>query len=204
MLVLHTAATPNGKKVSIALAELGLDYETRVVRLLKGQQFEEAFLALNPNHKIPVLEDEGQAIWESGAILFHLGEKYDPEGLILPKDPQLRMQALQMTFFQTGGVGPNLGRYGEAFQKEGEKNTEMIEIFGRELERLMSVLERMLADGRDYLIGPYSIGDIMHYPWLMLAHEAGVPWLLERDSVVAWLERIGQRPAVQAGMAVPS
>lgn len=203
MLVLHTAATPNGKKVSIALAELGLDYETRVVRLLKGQQFEEAFLALNPNHKIPVLEDEGQAIWESGAILFHLGEKYDPEGLILPKDPQLRMQALQMTFFQTGGVGPNLGRYGEAFQKEGEKNAEMIEIFGGELERLMGVIERMLSDGRDYLVGPYSIGDIMHYPWLVLAQDAGLPWLLARESVVEWLARIGQRPAVQAGMAVP-
>lgn len=204
MITLHTAATPNGRKVSIALAELGLDYETRVVDLQGGAQREEAFLALNPNHKIPVLEDGEDVIWESGAILFYLGEKYDSQGLVLPTDARLRQEALQLTFFQTGGVGPNLGRFGAAMRKEGEKNAEMLEIFGGEMDRLMGVLERILSDGREFLVGPYSMADIMHYPWLVLAQQAGVPWILDRPSIVAWLDRIGGRPAVQKGMKVPS
>jgi len=200
---LHTPPTPNGRKVSIALAELGLEYEAQFVRLLKGAQFEEAFLKLNPNHKIPVLEDDGEVIWEPGAILFYLGEKYDSQGVILPTDTRLRREALQLAFFQTGGVGPNFGRLAEALQKEGEKNAEMVEIFGAEMDRLMRVVERILSDGRDFLVGPYSIADIMHYPWLVLAQEAKLPWIIERPSVVDWLDRIGQRPAVQEGMSVP-
>ena len=203
MITLYTAATPNGKKASIALAELGLEYKTQIVHLLKGEQFEESFLELNPNHKIPVLEDDGQVIWESGAILFYLGEKYDTQGIILPDESRLRWQALQLAFFQTGGVGPNLGRLGEALQKKGEKNTEMVEIFTREMDRLVGVIERILSDGRDFLVGPYSIADIMHYPWLLLAQEASLPWIAERPTVVSWLDRIGQRPAVQEGMRGP-
>ncbi|MAI81146.1 MAG: glutathione S-transferase [Deltaproteobacteria bacterium] len=204
LMILHTAPTPNGQKASIALAELGLDYEARYVPLLKGAQFEEAFLSLNPNHKIPVLEDGDQVIWESGAILFYLGEKYDTEGCILPKEPRLRMEALQLSFFQTGGVGPNFGRLGEALQKEGAKNTEMIEKFEGEMERLMGVLERILSDGRPYLLGTYSVADIMHYPWLFIAQKEGLTWFTKKPSLMAWIDRISERPAVQAGMKVPS
>ncbi len=112
MIRLHTARTPNGRKISIALEELGLAYEVAAVDLQAEEQFEEGFLALNPNHKIPVLDDDGLVIWESGAILLHLGEHHDPESRILPSDPALRMAAIQHAFFQTGGVGPNLGRLG--------------------------------------------------------------------------------------------
>ena len=119
---LYTAATPNGRKISIALEELGLEYETKWVRLDREEQMTAEFLALNPNHKVPVLEDDGQVIWESGAILLHLGERHDPNGIILPKDPKTRMDAIQYSFFQTGGVGPNLGRLGAALRKEGDKN----------------------------------------------------------------------------------
>ena len=85
MIRLYTAQTPNGRKVSIALEELGLAYETQWVHLDREEQLTPEFLALNPNHKIPVLVDDGQAIWESCAILLHLGERHDPEGRILAR-----------------------------------------------------------------------------------------------------------------------
>jgi len=203
LIRLHTAATPNGRKVSVALEELGLPYEAVHVSLADEEQLKPEFLAKNPNHKIPVLEDDGRVIWESGAILLHLGENHDPEGRILPKDPRKRMDAIQYAFFQTGGIGPNLGRLGAALRKEGEKNQEMIDIFQGEAERLFGVLERILDDGRPYLAGDYSIGDIMHYPWLSIPLQLGFPALVARKNVVAWLERIGARPAVARGMAVP-
>jgi GST-like protein len=199
---LHTAATPNGRKVSIALEELGLAYETRAWDIGSDEQKSDEFLALNPNHKIPVLEDDGIVVWESGAILLHLAEKY---GKLLPPDPARRIEAIQYAFFQTGGLGPNLGRLGAQLRRpEAERNGEMVEIFLGEVSRLVGVLERILADGRPYLAGDFSIGDIMHYPWMkpMLALKA--PPLMERRAVVEWLERIEERPAVQRGMAVPA
>lgn len=204
MIRLHTWTTPNGRKISIALEELGLRYEVRPVDLSKNEQLGPEFLKLNPNHKIPVLEDDGQVIWESGAILLHLGEKHDPKGVILPKDPRKRSEAIQYAFFQTGGIGPNLGRLGSALRKEGEKNQEMIQIFSGEVGRLFGVLDRILADGREYLAGDYSIGDIMHYPWLRFPLDLKFPDLIKLPRVVAWLERIAARPAVAKGMKVPS
>jgi GST-like protein len=201
---LYTASTPNGHKASIALEELGLDYEVTWVHLDQEEQLKPEFLAMNPNHKIPVLEDDDQVIWESGAILLHLGEKHDPEGRILPKHPAKRMQAIQYAFFQTGGVGPNLGRLGAALRKEGEKNQEMIDIFMGEMNRLFEVLDRILADGRDYLAGDYTIGDIMHFPWLRFPLDLNFPGLMKHDRVVAWLERIRSRPAVEKGLTIPS
>jgi GST-like protein len=203
LITLYTSTTPNGRKASIALEELGLDYDVRWVHLDQKEQMSDEFLALNPNHKIPVLVDDGQPIWESGAILLHLGEKYDGDGRILPKDSARRMEAIQYAFFQTGGVGPNLGRFGAAVRKEGEKNAEMIEIFGGEMDRLLGVIDRILDDDRDYLAGDYSIGDIMHFPWLRVAQNLGISWITERPRVGAWLDRIAARPAVERGMAVP-
>jgi GST-like protein len=203
MIRLYAAATPNGRKITIALEELGLDYELEPVRLDLSEQMTPEFLARNPNHKIPVLDDDGQVILESGAILLHLGERHDPEDRILPSDPRRRMEAIQYAFFQTGGMGPNLGRLGAALRKQGEKNTEMIEIFTNEVTRLVGVLDRILADGREYLAGDYSIGDIMHYPWLKVPLDLRFPALVEKPRVVEWLERIGKRPAVERGMALP-
>lgn len=200
---LYTAATPNGRKVSIALEELGLDYDMTWVRIDQEEQMTPEFLALNPNHKIPVLEDDGQIIWESGAILLHLGEQYDPDGIILPKDPRTRMDAIQFAFFQTGGVGPTLGRLGAALRKEGDKNIEMIQIFSGETKRLMGVIDRVLEDGREYLAGPYSIGDIMHFPWLQILKNMGAREILDLERVSDWLARIEARPAVKKGMAIP-
>jgi len=200
---LHTAGTPNGRKASIALEELGLDYEVRLVDLEADEQREEAFLRLNPNNKIPVLEDDGRVIWESGAILLYLGERYG-EGVILPKDPARRIEAIQYAFFQAGGIGPNLGRLGQALRApEAERSPHWIEVFRKETERLVAVLERILSDGREYLAGEYSIGDIMHYPWLRVPLDLKAPELSSRPLVVAWMERIAARPAVARGMQVP-
>jgi GST-like protein len=203
MIRLHTWTTPNGRKISIALEELGLAYEVHPIDLQKNEQMKPEFLKLNPNHKIPVLEDDGLVIWESGAILLHLGEKHDPKGVILPKDARKRSAAIQHTFFQTGGIGPNLGRLGAALRKEGEKNQEMITTFQTEVARLFGVIDRILADGRPYLAGDYSIGDIMHYPWLRFPLDLKFPDLMKLPRVVAWLERIAARPAVARGMAIP-
>lgn len=203
MIRLHTWTTPNGYKISIALEELGIPYEVVPVNLGKEEQLTPAFLKLNPNHKIPVIEDDGQVIWESGAILLHLGERHDEKGVILPKDARKRSEAIQYAFFQTGGVGPNLGRLGAALRKEGEKNQEMITIFSTEMARLYGVLDRILSDGREYLAGDYSIGDIMHYPWLRFVLNLKAPDLMKLPRVVAWLERIGARPAVKRGLEIP-
>jgi GST-like protein len=201
MIKLYTAKTPNGRKASIALEELELEYEVIALDLQAGDQMKPEFLALCPNHKIPVIDDDGLVIWESGAILLHLAEKY---GKLLPADPKGRMEAIQYAFFQTGGIGPNMGRFGAAVRKpEDERNPEMIQIFGDEVKRLIGVLDRILADGRPYLAGEYSIGDIMHYGWLYLALNLKLPMLMEQERVVAWLERIGERPAVQRGIAIP-
>ncbi len=198
---LYTAMAPNGRKVSIALEELALPYEVIRLDLAAGDQMEEGFLSLNPNHKIPVLDDDGQIIWESGAILLHLAEKY---GGLLPKEPRARMEAIQYAFFQTGGIGPNLGRLGGELRKpEEERNQAMMEIFGAEVDRLFGVLDRILADDRPFLAGEYSIGDIMHYGWLGMALDLKLPLLMKHERVVAWLERIASRPAVQRGMQVP-
>jgi GST-like protein len=201
MIKLYTAATPNGRKASIALEELALDYEVVKLDLAAGDQMKPEFLALCPNHKIPVIDDDGLVIWESGAILLHLAEKH---GKLLPSDPKGRIEAIQYAFFQTGGIGPNMGRFGAAVRKpEGERNAEMIQIFGDEVKRLLGVLDRILSDGRLFLAREYSIGDIMHYGWLAIAHQLKLPMLMEQKRVVAWLERIGDRPAVQRGMLVP-
>jgi GST-like protein len=201
MIRLHTAGTPNGEKAKIALEELGLDYEQRIVRLAEGEQMSEDFLALNPNHKIPVLEDDGLVVWESGAILLHLAEKY---GGLLPQDPAGRIHAIQYAFFQTGGIGPALGRLGTELRKpEAERSADMIRYFSQEVGRLCAVLERVLSDGRDYLAGEYSIGDVMHYPWMARLLERESPLLMDRQCTVAWIRRIGERPAVQRGMQIP-
>ena len=202
MIQLYTAATPNGRKVSIALEELGVPYEVHAIDLAAEEQHRPEFLERNPNHKIPVLEDDGLVIWESGAILLYLAEKHSR---LLPADPRGRMEAIQYAFFQTGGLGPNLGRLAaEVRRPEGERNLEMIQYFSGEVSRLIGVLERILSDGRPFLVGEYSIGDIMHYPWMAPLLGLRLPILMEQKGVVEWVERIGARPAVQRGLQIPS
>ncbi len=202
MLRLYTAASPNGRKVSIALEELAVPYEVVVVDLRSGEQHNPEFLRLTPNHKIPVIDDAGFVLWESGTILLYLAEKHDA---LLPAAPADRWRAIQYAFFQSSATGPYLeGLLAQLRRPISDRSRDLVEHFGDEVTRLFEVLERVLHDGRPYLAGEYSIADIMHFPWLqpMLAMEA--PPLLEREAVVTWLRRLAERPAVQRGMAVPA
>jgi GST-like protein len=146
-----------------------------------------------------VIDDDGWVIWESGAILLHLAERY---GKLLPADPRGRSEAIQYAFFQTGGIGPNMGRFGEQVRKPAEeRNQEMLELFSQEVSRLIGVLDRILSE---YLAREYSIGDIMHYPWLQPLMAFKHPMITERKRVVEWMERIEKRPAVERGMQIPA
>lgn len=201
MIRLYTAPTPNGRKVSVALEELGLRYEPTWVKLDEGHQNAPEFVKMNPNKKIPVLDDEGTIVFESGAILVHLAEK---QGKLLPARGAARDRVFEMVFFQAAHVGPNLGRLGQQINRpEKERNNEMIQIFFEESTRVFGVLETVLARGAQHLAGDYSIADIMTYPWIKAAFDAQATLVTPFKNLTAWLERVGARPAVQRGMAVP-
>lgn len=204
MMHLYSASSPNNRKVEIALRELDLDWQSTPVDVKGGEQFEPWFVALCPNSKIPVLVDGERTIWESGAILLYLAEEYDPERRLLPSEPDLRWSAIQFAFFQAAGLGPNLGRLSTQLQRaESERNAEMVSMFTAEVDRLLGVIDHVLADGRDFLAERYSIADIMHYPWLQPVLALGAAQITSRPRVVGWLERIAARPAVERVYATP-
>jgi GST-like protein len=205
MIDLYTFTTPNGWKASIALEEMELPYRTHVINIMKGDQFSRDFVAVNPNSKIPAIVDQdgpgGQplAIFESGAILLYLAEK---TGRFLPNDVAGRWGAVQWLMFQMGGLGPMFGQMGHFARYAKEKIPYGIERYTKESHRLMQVLEKQLSEC-EYLAGEYSIADMASYPWVhsMVGFH---PELAENTpNVRAWLERVGARPAVQRGMAVP-
>ncbi len=203
MITLYGGPTTNVRKVTIALEELNIPYYPNHILLHMGHQREEWFLAMAPNNKIPLIDDgeSGIKVWESGAILTYLADQYDPGGEILAKSGQARYAALQGAFFQAAHIGPNLGRLNDQLTAADEdKIPAMMELFYTEAVRLSGVLQRMLDDERPYLAGNYSIADIMHYPWMKAALDLQFPALIEKPLLVAWIERIGERPAVQRGM----
>lgn len=203
MIRILGAPTTNTHKVTIALAELGLGWEERPINLAAKEQCEDWFLELSPNNKVPVLEDKDRdlVLTETGAILCYLAETYDPEGKLLPKAGTARYAALQGAFFQAAHIGPNLGRLSDQLSApDSEKIPEMIALFFQEATRLVGVLDRMLGDNRDYLAGPYSVADIMHYPWLKAALERNFPPLMQNQRIRDWLDRLAHRPQVLRGM----
>ena len=204
MITAYTANTPNGVKLTIALAELGLergsDYTLKVLDLKARDQKQPDYLAINPNGRIPAIVDHiegGQDIrvFESGAVLLYLAEKF---GALLPKDPAARIEAIGWTYFQTGGIGPNMGQAGYAKRQE---DTASFVRFNKESHRLVSVMEGALADA-DYLAGNmFSIADIMNFGWLDRAPDYFGFDLTPYPNVADWLARINDRPAVKAGLA---
>lgn len=202
MLELYTAPTPNGWKISIALEELGLPYEVRVLQLLKGEQKAPDYLKINPNGRIPALvdpEEGGRAIFESGAILMHLAEK---TGKLLPGDPAGRSRALQWLFWQVGGLGPMQGQANVFFRYLPEKIPLAIERYQGETRRHYEVMNTRLAE-TPYLAGEdYSIADIACFPWVFAHFWAGVP-LDGLDHLLDWKARLEQRPAVLKGLSIP-
>ena len=200
-LELFTAPTPNGRKVSIALEELGLAYQVQLVRLRKLEQKEPAFLAINPNGRIPALVDHdegGFAVFESGAILVYLAEK---TGQLMPADLRGRSRVLQWLIFQMSGVGPMQGQANVFFRYFPEKIPAVIDRYQNETRRLYGVMDGQLAQ-HDYLAGDYSIADIAVYPWVAQHDWSGIE-LAPFANLSRWFERLSARPAVQRGMNVP-
>ena len=198
MITLYTADTPNGWKVSIALEELGLPYEVRNLDLTKGEQKEPAFLAINPNGRIPAIEDDGIAVFESGAILIYLAEK---TGKLLPASGRARADVLGWLMFQMGGVGPMMGQANVFSRYFAEKIQSVIDRYQREGRRLFEVLDRHLAD-REWLAGDYSIADIANWSWAHTHEWSGID-ITGLDHLARWMAACRTRPAVQRGRAVP-
>lgn len=202
MLDLYTDATPNGLKISIALEEIGLDYNVHRV-FLGGEQFTPKFTAMNPNNKIPVLVDNGLVLTESGAILLYLAER---TGKLLPTEPAARIRTIEMLMFQMGSLGPMFGQFlvfAAAWRNEFPKVTTR---YFKEVSRIMGVLDTRL-NGQDYLAGDeFTIADVAVIPWIGMcfAHPAtGDLPLADNANLTAWWQRVSQRPAVQKGLSIP-
>jgi len=195
---LYTAATPNGWKISIALEEMGLPYEVRVIDFAAQEQKADWYVRLNPNGRIPTLDDEGFILFESGAILIYLAEK---TGKFLPKDVHGRSRVIQWLMFQMSGVGPMMGQANVFLRYFPEKIPAAIERYQREVTRLFGVLDRQLAS-HEYIAGEYSIADMALWPWVSGYEWSGVS-VAEFASLQRWLSLLGARPAVQAGRDVP-
>lgn len=209
MITLYTWTTPNGRKASIMLEEIGLPYEVKPINISKDEQFAPDFLKVSPNNKIPaIVDDEAPGgpltVFESGAILTYLAEK---TGKLLAPSGPARAKALEWLFWQVGGLGPMLGQLGFFAVRSQEKAPLAIERFTTECGRLLDVLEKRLAEV-PYLAGDdYSIADIASYPWILAAtsmlQPALQPVAAERPATASWLERVGARDAVKRGMAIP-
>jgi len=198
MLELYTASTPNGWKASVTLEELGLDYRTHRIDLAALEQKSSAYLALNPNGRIPTLVDDGFAVFESGAILIYLAEK---TGQLLPSDRRGRSQVLQWLMFQMAGVGPMMGQANVFFRAMTEKIQPAIDRYQRETRRLFEVLDTQLE--RQEWLGPtYSIADIANWCWVRLHFWSGVP-LEDLEHLSRWKACMDARPACLRGIEVP-
>lgn len=201
MIELFTAATPNGHKISIALEELGLDYDYRVLDLGKLEQKEPWFLAINPNGRIPAIIDHDNddfAVFESGAILIYLAEK---TGQLLPADAKGRSRVLQWLMFQMGGIGPMMGQANVFFRYLPEKIPLAIDRYQGETRRLFGVLDGQLRD-HEYLAGDYSIADIANWAWVRTHRWSGVE-VDDFPHLQRWIAAIRARPAVQRGILRP-
>jgi len=197
-ITLYTAATPNGWKVSIALEEMGLPYNVRVIDFSASEQKADWYQEINPNGRIPTLDDDGFTIFESGAILVYLAEK---TGTFLPRDVQGRSRVMQWLMFQMSGIGPMMGQVNVFARYFPEKIQSVIDRYRRESLRLFGVLDRQLA-GNEYVAGDYSIADIALWPWVSGYDYSGLS-VEGFDNIQRWLALVGARPAVQAGRDVP-
>ena len=201
MIDLYTWATPNGRKISIALEELGLEYEVHPINIGEGEQFSTEFSAISPNQKIPAIVDRenGIRLMESGAILMYLAQK---AGKLLPAEPEKYWETIQWLMWQKGGQGPMLGQALHYLKFNPGKSVYSEEGYQKEAHRLYGVLDRALSS-RDFIVdSEYPIADIASWPWVA-RHEFQNVDLNDYPNVLAWYLRIAERPAVRAGWAVP-
>jgi glutathione S-transferase/GST-like protein len=201
MIDLYTAATPNGHKVSIALEELELPWTMHTLDLGRNEQKQPWFLAINPNGRIPALVDrdeDGFAVFESGACLVYLAEK---TGRLMPADAKARSRVMQWLMFQMGGVGPMMGQANVFFRYFPEKIVPAIDRYQGECRRLFRVLDGQLRE-HEYLAGDYSIADIANWAWVRTHRWSGVE-VDDLPHLKRWLDTVRARPAVQRGIQMP-
>lgn len=201
MIDLYTWTTPNGRKVSIMLEEIGLPYQVISIDITRGQQHEADFLKISPNAKIPAIidHDAGISLMESGAILIYLAEK---TGIFLPGKGEARARTIEWLMFQMGGVGPMLGQAHHFVKFNPGVSKYATDRFSKEATRLYAVMDKRLAD-TPYLAGnEYSIADIATWPWVSRFEWQEID-LAKFPNVCRWYKDIAQRPAVQRGYDVP-
>jgi GSH-dependent disulfide-bond oxidoreductase len=201
MIELYTARTPNGFKVSVALEEMALEYETVKVTLSELEQKQDWFVKICPNGRIPAIVDrdcDDFAVFESGAILIYLAEK---TGLFIPTDRRRRSKVMQWLMFQMGGVGPMQGQANVFFRYAPEKIPYAIERYQRECRRLYEILDRRLS-AHEYLVDDYSIADIANWCWVRVHDWAGVS-VDGLAHLQRWMDAMAARPGAQSGIEVP-
>jgi GST-like protein len=199
MIDLYTWSTPNGRKASIMLEECGLEYETHPINIGKDEQLAPAFLAISPNNKIPAIvdHDNGLSLMESGAILLYLAKK---TGKFAPSGDDY-WTCVEWLMWQMGGAGPMLGQAHHFLHFNKGKAPYAEERYAKEAQRLYGVLDKRL-DGRDFIVGDYSIADIATWPWISRFEWQGID-LNMFPNVKRWYLAIAARPAVVRGYGVP-
>lgn len=200
MIDLYTFTTPNGRKISIMLEEVGLPYRVHVIDIRKGDQFTPEFIAINPNSKIPAIvdQDTNMTVFESGAILIYLAEK---TGQFLPTNHVDRFRVLEWLMFQMASIGPMFGQLNHFKRFAPEQIPYAIDRYETETLRLYSVLDQQLAK-HEFICGEYSIADMATYPWVAIHDFQGLT-LDNHPHLKRWVETIQSRPAVERGMAIP-
>jgi GST-like protein len=203
-LTLFAFDTPNARKITVALEEMGLAYAVQVVDITQKEQFEPEFLKISPNNKIPAIVDaDGPggrpiSVFESGAILIYLAEK---TGLFMPRDPVARVAVLEWLMFQVGGFGPMPGQVHHFIALGDESNRRYgLERFSAETRRLYGVMDRRLAE-QEYFAGELSIADFALVGWVW-RHERHRVDLADFPHVQRWYRALQARPAVARGFAV--
>ena len=200
MIDLYTWSTPNGRKVSIMLEEVGLPYAVHAIDITKNEQFAPSFLKIAPNNRIPAIvdRDTGQTLFESGAILMYLAEK---TGKLWPKSGEAHWRTVEWLMWQMGGFGPMLGQTHHFVKYNKGKAPYAEERYLNETKRLYGVLDRRLAEA-PYVAGDYSIADIAIWPWASRFEWQTID-LKDFPHVARWYTSIAARPAVQKGYNVP-
>lgn len=200
---LYFANTPNGQKIAIGCEEMGVPYNLHRISFKNNEQLTPAYLAINPNNKIPAIVDptgpggEPFTLFESGAILQYLGNK---TGRLYPTEPRARALCEQWLFWQMGGLGPMGGQANHFVKFATEKVPYAIERFMTEVKRLYNVLEGQLTK-HEYMAGDYSIADIATYPWIMAHGFIGLE-LAAYPQISRWVAAIGSREGVRRAAAV--
>ncbi|EAP82892.1 MAG: thiol:disulfide oxidoreductase [Roseobacter sp.] len=200
MIDLYTWTTPNGRKVSILLEELGVPYTAHPIDITKDDQFAPDFLKISPNNKIPAIKDHdnGLCLMESGAIMWYLADKY---GKFLPSDAIGRAKVHEWLMWQMGGLGPMAGQAHHFLQFNPGKAPYAETRYATEVQRLYGVLDKQL-EGQDFICGDYSIADMACWPWVARYEWQRVD-LTQFPNVLRWYKALRARDAVIKGYQVP-